>query len=229
MFIIPCKYTSKSTHIVQLVSSIRLYHPSEKIMVVDSNSEDKSYFTEIEKYNVIVEDIKNPHWMVGAYWHGYFRFPNEPFYYFIHDSTKVKANMSYLTESPLTILSTFNRNASDTFDAWNDKINSETKYKVKYGGKGVFGPMMMCQNNVITTMYNKGASILLPSTKAETGYMEGAFGAMLEADGYDMDRCSLFGDILVQLAPGGKSHGYNTSWQHPIEKFFAAPSDEGRR
>lgn len=229
MFVIPCKYTSKSPHIVQLVASIRQHHPVEKIMVVDSDSNDKSYFAELEPYSVIIEDVKNQHWMVGAYWHGYFKFPNEPFYYFIHDSTKVKANMDYLKDSPLTILATFNRNASHTFDAWNDRINTETKYKVQHGGKGVFGPMMLCQNTVITTMYNKGANVLLPATKAETGYMEGAFGALLEADGYNMDACSLFGDILVQLAPGGKSHGYNTSWQHPIEKFFAAPSDEGRR
>jgi hypothetical protein len=169
--------------------------------------------------------------MVGAYWHGYFKYPNEDFYYFIHDSTKVKANLDYLKSNPLTVLASFNRHASPSFNAWNYRINTETKYRVSPDGCGVFGPMILCQNNIITNMYNKGANVLLPSNKAETGYMEGAFGAMLECDGYDIMKCSLYGDILSHESPGGKSYPFpfNTSWQYPIEKFYASHVDDTRK
>ena len=64
MFVIPCKYNPKFPFVIQLVESIREFHPTEKIVVVDSNSDDKSYFSILEKYDVIIEDVKNTNWMV---------------------------------------------------------------------------------------------------------------------------------------------------------------------
>jgi len=69
MFVIPCKYNPKFPFVIDLVKSIRKFHPTEKIVIVDSDSDDKSYFSALEKYNVIIEDIGNKNWMVGAYWY----------------------------------------------------------------------------------------------------------------------------------------------------------------
>jgi glycosyltransferase involved in cell wall biosynthesis len=49
MFVIACKYNPKFPFIIHLVESIRKFHPTEKIVVVDSDSDDKSYFSQIEK------------------------------------------------------------------------------------------------------------------------------------------------------------------------------------
>ena len=230
MFIIPCKYTKNCNSVIELVKSIREYHPTHRIMVVDSASSDKSYFNEIEPYNVDIQDIDNKNWSVGAFWHGYFKYPNEKFYYCINDSMKVKANLSDFESKELVTLATFNREINPSFNAWNHRINTETKYTVTNSGNGVYGPIFMCSGRLFTNLYNKNANVLLPTCKDELGYLEGGFGSMFECEGFDMHECSLYGDILQHESPGGKSYPspFDTSWQYPIEKFYGGLKDNER-
>ena len=67
MFVIPCKYNSNFPFVIELVESIRKFHPNEKIVVIDSDSNDKTYFSILSEYDVIIEDAKNSNWMIGAY------------------------------------------------------------------------------------------------------------------------------------------------------------------
>jgi len=231
MFIISCKYTKTSNHIINLVSDIRKYHDDEKILVVDSDSSDKTYFNALEKYNAEILDVANQNWMVGAYWKGFFKYPNENFYYCFHDSMRVKDNLDYLKQKELTMLATFNRTGHISFNAWNKRINTETKYKVTNTGYGCYGPIFMISNRLFTNLYNNNAHVLLPANKAETGFMEGAFGALFECEGFNLMECSLYGDILEQESPGGKSYPqpFYTGWQYPIEKFYASHIDNTRK
>ena len=233
MFIIPCKYNSNSPYIVDLVKQIREFHLEKKIMVVDSDSTDKSYFSLLEPYNVLIEDIANKNWMIGAYWHGFKKYPNEEFYYFMHDSMKVKANLDYLKEKDLILIATFNRLASPSFNHWNSRIANETLVDHKYivpEGIGCYGPIFFCKNKVMAKLLELKADVLMPENKAETGFMEGAVGLLLESLGYNLNECSLFGDILQLESPGGKSGEYphNTTWQFPVEKFYASHKDTTR-
>lgn len=230
MFVIPCKYTPQSNHILSLVPQIREHHPDEKIVVVDSDSVDKSYFDEVRKHGAIVEDISNKHWMVGAYWYAFKKYPNEDFYFFLHDSTRVKGNTDHLKEKDLILLATFNRAVSVSFNKWNDRLRNETTIDPKFiveKGRGCYAIIFGCKGHVMQSLIDKGADKLLPSSKGETGIMEGAFGLFFESLGYDIDECALYGDILQLESPGGKSgpHPHNTSWQHPIEKFYCSLYD----
>lgn len=227
MFVIPCKFNANYNFIVPLVGQIRQYHYNEPIIVVDSASSDKSYFESLKKYGVIVEDIENTHWMIGAYWHAFKKFPNEDFYYFFHDSMKVKGSLDCFKDKDLTIIATFNREVSPSFNAWNERIKKETHYpesSIRTDGLGVYGPILMCKNRVFKSLLEKGVDKLLPSNKAEAGYTEGAYGLFLEAEGYDLKSCSLYGDILELESPTGKSGTYphDTSWQFPVEKFYGS-------
>ncbi len=234
MFVIPCKYNSTSNYIIKLVEQIRQFHPKEIIMVVDSASEDKNYFNELSKYEVIVADIDNKNWMIGAYWHGFKSFPDEEFYFFLHDSVKIKANLDYLKEKDLMMIANFNREVSPSFNAWNERIKNETLIDhkfIKNNGKGCYGPIFGCKNKVMKQLLELKCDNLLPINKAETGYMEGAMGLFFEALGYNLDDYTLFGDILKLESAEGKSGEYphKTSWQFPIEKFYASHSDETRK
>ena len=229
MFVIPCKYNPQFSFVIDLVKSIREFHPTEKIIVVDSDSDDKSYFCEIEKYGAVVEDIKNRNWMVGAYWHSYKKYPDEDFYFFLHDSMIVKGNMDYLKEKDLTTLMYFDRMVGN-FNTWSNLITQNSKYKYVFSGYGCYGPIFFCKNKVMKRMLEMGADKFLPSTKAETGYCEGCYGFFLEEQGYSLKECSLYGDVFEIHSANGKSGlpPHKTSWQYPIEKFYASYVDPKR-
>jgi hypothetical protein len=229
MFVIPCKYNPKFPFIINLVDGIRRYHPTEKIVVVDSNSEDKSYFNELSKYDVTIENVSNLNWMIGAYWHAFKKYPNEEFYFFLHDSMIVKENMDYLKERDLTTLMYFDRTVGN-FNTWGDLITQNSAYEYIPQGYGCYGPLFFCKNKVMKRMLEMGADKFLPSSKAETGYCEGCYGFFLEEQGYNMKECSLYGDVLEIHSPSGKSGlpPHTTDWQYPIEKFYASYLDPKR-
>jgi hypothetical protein len=215
-----------------LVKSIRDYHKDEMIIIVDSSSGDKSYFDLVKHYNVIIEDINNNNWCVGAFWHSYLKYPDEEYYYFLHDSMIIKNSLDEFKNKDLVILATFSRQVSSTFNHWNYRIEKETNYKnITNEGNGCYGPLFFCKNKVIKSLYDNGANNLLPSCKAEIGYMEGAFGVFFEQEGYNLRECSLYGDILELESKGGKSGPYphNTSWQYPIEKMYGSHNGDKNR
>ena len=230
MFVICCKYNPQFPYIIELVDGIRRYHPTEKIVVVDSNSSDKTYFNLLKKYDVIIEDISNENWMIGAYWYTYKKYPNEEFYYFMHDSMKVKSNLTYLKENDLTILMHFERFNVAHFNNWESLVNENTKYEYNKNGYGCFGPIFFCKNKVMKNMLDAGVDKLLPKNKFETQICEGAYGFYLENQGYDLTKCSLFGNVFEVEGPNGKSGPppHKTDWQFPIEKFYASHVDNNR-
>ena len=228
MFVIPCKYNNNFNFIQNLVKSIREYHPTEKIVVVDSSSEDKSYLSELIQYDVIVEDIDNKNWMVGAYWHVYKKYNDEDFYYFMHDSMIVKGNLDYLKSKDLTTMCYFTRYPQ--FNVWSNLVESVLGIEYNHNGFGCYGPIFFCKNHVMKNLLDLGVDKLLPINKSETGICEGMYGFLFEYLGYDLKECALFGDVLFNETPEGKSgiYPHNTTWQYPIEKFYASHVDKNR-
>jgi len=222
MFVIPCKYSSEACFIFNIVSDIKKFHPNEKIIVVDSASKDKKYLTLLEKEGVIVEDINNMNWCIGAYWHVYKKYPNEDFYFFMHDSMRVKGELNDIKNNELTILCYFDRKICGSFNQWSSKIEEETTFKYKNDGLGCYGPVFFCKNKVMRSLLKAGVDKLLPKNKAEIGFSEGAYGFFFEQLGYDLTKCSLYGDILQNESSNGRSglYPHTTSWQYPVEKFY---------
>jgi hypothetical protein len=138
MFVISCKYSQKWNWIINLIPQIRKFHPFEEIVVVDSDSEDKSYFEIIKIYNVIIEDVKNKGFQIGAYWHTFKKYPNRPFYYFMHDSMIVKANLDNYKNKDLTLIATYPRD-SGYAHTLADKVKQLTPYTYIKGGWGCYG------------------------------------------------------------------------------------------
>lgn len=226
MFVIPCKYSAKNNHILPLVQDIRNFHSEEEIVVVDSDSDDKSYFEILKPYNVIIEDIGNKNWMIGAYWHAFKKYKRD-FYYFLHDTVRIKANLDYLKERDLVTLATFNRMVSPSFNAWAEKITRETGYSYtpdKFNGKGCYGPLFFIKRSLMEKLEAKGVDKLLPSSRGDVGCLEGGYGFFFEEEGYNLSEVNLYGDILELESPGGKTGPppHNTSWQFPVEKFYAS-------
>lgn len=91
-FVVPCKHSDAYGDLVEnCVESIRKYHPNDKICVVDSDSNNKDYSTNlIDNYKVNFFDIKNKNYGTGALWYIYDLYKQEYDYYFlIHDSAEL--------------------------------------------------------------------------------------------------------------------------------------------
>lgn len=108
MFVLACYFNRQSPVIFDAVRSIRQYHPDSKIVVVDSGSQDKSYFEELEEFDVIIEDIDNKHYDAGAYWYCYKKYIEIEYFYFLHDSINLKSNLFDLMERDFTSIRYFN-------------------------------------------------------------------------------------------------------------------------
>ena len=225
MFVIACKYSGTHNYIINLIKSIREFHPEEEIVIVDSDSQDKTYFDVVKKYNVFIEDVQNTNWMIGAYWYAFKKYKRD-FYYFLHDSMIIKGNMDYLKNKDLTLLCYFDREVNSSFNQYANRINAETKYVYNPKGFGCYGPIFFCKRKVMEKLLEKHVDKILPLNKQETGCCEGSYGFYFESEGYNLTECALFGNVLENQSPHGKSgvYPFNTSWQFPIEKFYASPN-----
>jgi len=219
MFVIPCKYVVGSEYVFDLVESIRKFHPTEKIVVVDSDSDDKTYFSKLEKYDIIIEDVKNKHRGPGAFWYAYKKYPNEDFYFFMHDSMIVKDNLDYLKQNDVTTLMYFDRNQAN-WNNWAEHINANSKYTYNLHGFGCMGPIFFCKNKVMKHMLEMGADKFIPSNYEELGYCEACYGFFLEEQGYNLKECALHGDALGDAQEKLGPFPHNTSWQFPVEKIY---------
>ena len=212
MFIISTKNQNGLDYCVSLVEDIRRYHKSDLICIVDSNSEDKSYFEKLNDLdNVVICDIKNSNYCVGAYWFAYSLFPNEAFYFCFHDTIRVKANLDYLKNQDFVTLFNFERNTLNVeMRKWCvDQLKLVGKnYKADDNDLGVYGPIWMCKNWVMKAMVDRGFNLILPETKSQLEAMERIVGFFIEDLGLNISNNSLYGDILQAETISGRSGVY---------------------
>lgn len=230
MFVIPCKFSQKHNYVIDLTKQIRQFHPKEEIVVVDSDSEDKSYYKELEKNEVIIEDIKNKHYHVGAYWYCYEKYERD-FYYFLHDSMVVNQNLDYLKQKELTAFAYFKYNPVGDIAEFH--IKKFTKYNVPPTGYCVFGPILFCKKNVMDKLYNANVNKILPTHSQHTlnpppdgfpaFYAEAVFGVALNQEGYNYQNNTIVGDIVDFMQRNGSAL-YENSFdksKYPLMKIFA--------
>ena len=94
LFVISCFYDGSNNAIFNCTNSIQQHYEHPKIVVVDSDSPDKSYFNILESRSIDILDIKNKNYDTGAYWSAFKKYKNYNHYYFLQDSIKIKENLS---------------------------------------------------------------------------------------------------------------------------------------
>ena len=240
MFMIACYFDPDNPVVFSCVNSIRDHHPDSKIIVIDSDSPDKSYFEELKKWNAEAIDAKNVHRETGAIWYIYENFSSYDYYYCLQDSLVINADLSSTLARDLTLLRYFPSWDGHLFDGnpghhearcgWGDgedslglaykskmedrdfveRMLALTPYTIPKKWDSVFGPIIMCKRSLLDKLYKNGFNKLLPKNKIESCAMERAWGIVLEQEGYSVRDLSLQGYYLHK--------GYRPNYG--IEKVF---------
>tara|TARA_Y100000593_G_scaffold74585_1_gene137360 strand:- start:434 stop:1216 length:783 start_codon:yes stop_codon:yes gene_type:complete len=198
VFVIPCKYSDTRPFIYNCIQSIRKYH-DDTIIVVDSDSDDKSYFDVLKNgfEDVIIEDIANKNYMTGAVWYAYEKYKAKN-YYFLHDSTELLGNISEYDEydvTPVIISNSVDRWKWPKIDKsgtevrnpdWSkSKVEEHTNLKFKLSDfRVIVGPMFLCKVDVLKKLKEIGFDKILPENKSGMEHMERLFGLVFEHFGY---------------------------------------------
>lgn len=139
--IIATKYSEKCNDIIENIVSITENYPNSIPIVIDNASEDKSYFDKIKtiNQNLIIEDINNINYEVGAYDIGYRKYSNDFQYFtFIQDSFIIKKHIDVLHEIPKNTAIIFEGRQSGwhehqpSFDWLNSQIDISETWSKKW-------------------------------------------------------------------------------------------------
>jgi hypothetical protein len=208
MFCFSCKYFNGSP-VKKTVDAIKFHHPDEKIVIVDSMSEDKSYydiFADDEKVHIL--DDCNPHRVPGAFYQTVKHFPDEPYYINIQDCFIIKKSWQEHIDSDKEFVSVayFTENNAEPYgigmDQWNymEKVFGGTEYNNLAPGQrfnACFGPIYIIKNSLAKKFYDSGVLANMQSTcKLHDEVGERIFGILATYEGYDPMEHNMEGDIL---------------------------------
>ena len=225
MFVIPCKYVAHCL-IEESVKSIRHHHPDSKILVVDSDSADKSYFNRIAQYDVIIADVANQHYEIGAFWYAVDNYIEES-YILMQDSIIFNKSINdKITQTKLfscfahffePLLGNYSHVPTDQ---WVSRINEILGEFGPISGArqlvGAFGTNFVIKRKLVDLMLAKNLhKTFLPTNKQDSWISERICGIVPTLCGIDVAATSLAGEYHAL-----KSATYNSETQRIHTEYF---------
>lgn len=205
MFVFSCKYVPNSP-VKETVDSILKHHPNEKIVIIDSQSDDHDYYELFSDYDTVevLYDI-NKHRVPGAFYQACKKYPDEPYYVNLQDCVLIKKPLQKFIDSDDEFIS---------FAYFYDTLHEETRHEYQYmqevfaGTKyfvpnpcttfyACFGPMYVIKNSMMKRFMDSGILENMKSTcKVDDETGERIFGLIAEQEGYNPLHFSMEGDIM---------------------------------
>lgn len=200
MFVIPCKF-SKNSNIIDLVKSIAELQPTEKILVVDSFSDDKSYQNVLYSYNkniIIAEQNKN--YVDSATWFAYNTFPEEEFFYVLHDSMILHKSLEKFKSELFTSIMWFDCVVGESWKKdvqinYTKESLLKTKFKFQDTFVGLFGITFFTHRSILKKLKDGELDKILPTNKNEMTASECIWGMSLEQINVDIKKSSVMGKV----------------------------------
>ena len=189
MFIVPCKYVKDLSEIKKCVESISTHHPEEKIVVVDSFSDDMSYIEDITKIpNVIALEKQNKNYIIGALWKAYEAYPDEHHYVLIHDSMFINKPLTKFLENDQSYsFMHFVQEPQVRDQPVIDRfVGPGYAHTPGYPMVGIFGTACIIKDNLMKRFIDNNLhQTFLPINKDECMVSERAIGVLFNLEGID--------------------------------------------
>ena len=192
MIVIPCHNTGRP-YVVDCVQSIVAHMPAARILVVDTASPDKSYIPTVQALGAAVDELPENVWDWGAFWHAYYAYPDEQFFYWLHDSTVVNQDLTWAERRPLTVLATLKQweGCMPNHILCTLRLLKQADYPMPDTFNGVFASMMFCQRAVLDRLVARGLDRIRVKERIEGESCERILGIGLEGEGFDLLRLAI--------------------------------------
>jgi len=186
LFSIVCKCIEQKhkQDLIRCVNSIRKFHPQNPIVIVDSDSPDKSYMDEIKSTvnNVHIEDISNTGYETGAMWHVYENYPHYETIVFLQDSMELTRSLDEFEDSQLKVINLHNNwfGALPQDREFAQKELPKTNYQYREDNfKMVQFNSMIIKRTILDTLKENGLNKVIPTNKFGSCAMERILGIVL--------------------------------------------------
>lgn len=202
----PCKFDPSSPIIFEAVERVQSFMPHAKIVVHDSNSEDQSYLDDARLRDAEII-LNNVGYETSAIWNTYKTFPDEDYYFFLHDSFLIKQDLSCFADKLLASSAWFPGDFWFEADQqiWCQNqltINSPFNYNFHLNFLGIFGSIFGCSPDLLKNLKSKNIDHILPKNKMESQAMERLWGFLFCSEGYTklIFENSIYGEVInIQL------------------------------
>jgi hypothetical protein len=172
-------YSGSSSTIEEVITACLKHMPNEKIVVVDSNSEDKTHYTFLKDRNIdIIEG--NLNYEAGALWRAFDKYPNEEYYILLQDTTIPVTNLSeYINDDDQIVSFWYTKN----WECNDNQVKewAEENYPSNCDEfKSIIFNLLMVKNNVLKILKNKLIHNILPNNKISSASMERLWGIIFK-------------------------------------------------
>lgn len=197
--IVICTYGND--FIIENLNYVKKYNKKHKVVIVNNamsvNKENiQKRFSDLK---ISIIDRKDNLREIGSWWAAYEKFPNEPWYCFVHDSMYLKKDASLLTPKEGVFVFSSKK-------GWNG--NHHMKSRVgedfyKLIGKPtsniylVFGCMFVCPNSVMKKLKEKGITKIHAKSRSEAMSSERLMGLCFA-------RMNIPMKVFTKIIPSGK-------------------------
>lgn len=213
MFIVATYYDEHKSILDETISSIRKFHPTEKIVICDSDSPNKEYAAKYVSDYVEFFDAKNKRRPIGALLETYKKYPDEPYYVLMHDSSALMSSIKKFIDSeselvaffqtPKTISTIPSHIGSDVYFEWMNELFSKLNYSLRndYMGDNYYSTCVGCmgiyKNSLLKKFIENGLYEAMNSYSFEEfQWAERAIGYIAKLEGIDLQSNSIEGDAL---------------------------------
>jgi len=186
---------------------------ADKILVLDSCSEDQSYMKELYNFdNTILFAEENKNFIDSAVWFAYHTFPDEEHYFVLHDSMEIHKSLECFKENDFTSFMYFRVDKS-LLQAGRGWHNQQMKYKAKFELEskttfkfmeefvGLMGITFIARRKILTELHTKGLQNILPTNKEGMCTSERIWGMCLNQIGIDITKNTIAGEDRKQSNP----------------------------
>jgi hypothetical protein len=180
-------YVGPTSTIIDVVDACKVHMPNEKIVVVDSDSEDKSYYELIDVFDIIEG---NSNYEAGAIWKAFEKYPDEDYYLLLQDTTIPTTNLiKELKDNDVIGFWYTNDWESDMEGCreWAIKNIKITNIEyISYGFKSILNNIFIVKNKVLKELKDKSFNKVLPNDKISSASMERLWGIVFKQMGYKL-------------------------------------------